>query len=455
MQNKILVVDDEKNILLVIKKTLSSDFEQITTVETAEEAIKLLNLNHYDIVITDLKLPGLSGIDILKTIREKNIETDVVIITAFATTSSAIEALKLGATDYLLKPFNIDELRIVVNSILKNRTLKEENITLKKQLFADIGTTGIVGQSKSTQNILDLIGKIGVTDVSVLITGESGTGKELVAKAIHTHSERKNERFLSINCAALPESLLESELFGVEKGAFTGAISQKKGLFELADKGTLFLDEIGEMPMAMQAKLLRVLQEFIIRRVGGTENQKIDVRLITATNRNIEEEVKKGNFREDLYYRINVFHIHIPPLRERKEDIPLLTDFFLKKIANKQGRLLPKITTDSINYLEQYDWPGNIRELENIIERILAFESSNLISPQNLPDFLLNKKSFEHKNTEIPDGGIDIEKKLSIIRFSYMEQAMKKTNYNMTDAAKLLNMSFRSFRYYYHKLNTK
>ncbi len=452
MHSKILVVDDEKNILLVIKKALETDFDKITTVETAENAIELLDKNQYDIVITDLKLPGISGIDLLKTIREKNLDTDVIIITAFATTTSAIEALKLGAADYLQKPFNIDELRIVVNNILNTRALKEENITLKKQLFADIETSGIIGQSKSTKGILDLIGKISQTDVSVMITGESGTGKELVAKAIHQNSNRKNERFLSINCAALPETLLESELFGVEKGAFTGAVNRKKGLFELAHNGTLFLDEIGEMPLAMQAKLLRVLQEFIIRRVGGTEDIKIDVRLITATNRNIEEEVKKGNFREDLYYRVNVFHIHIPPLRERKEDIPLLTNYFLRKIAKKHKRAVPTITQEAMSILENYDWPGNIRELENIIERILAFESDNIITEKSIPEFLSAPNKKDKHTIVIPSKGLDIEEKLNEIRFSYMEEAMKKTNYNMTDAAKLLNMSFRSFRYYYHKL---
>jgi DNA-binding NtrC family response regulator len=452
MHSKILVVDDEKNILVVIKKALETDFDKITTVETAEKAIELLDKNQYDIVITDLKLPGLSGIDLLKTIREKNLDTDVIIITAFATTSSAIDALKLGAADYLQKPFNIDELRIVVNNILNTRALKEENITLKKQLFADIETSGIIGQSKSTKNILNLIGKISQTDVSVMITGESGTGKELVAKAIHQNSNRKNERFLSVNCAALPETLLESELFGVEKGAITGAINRKKGLFELAHNGTLFLDEIGEMPLPMQAKLLRVLQEFIIRRVGGTEDIKINVRLITATNRKIEEEVKKGKFREDLYYRINVFHIHIPPLRERKEDIPILTDYFLKKIATKHKRAVPTISKDAMKILENYDWPGNIRELENIIERILAFESDNIISSQSIPDFLSAPDNRQNRTISIPSSGLDIEEKLNEIRLSYMEHAMKQTNYNMTDAAKLLKMSFRSFRYYYHKL---
>lgn len=456
MHNKILVIDDEKNILLVIKKALINEYDEITTVETGEKAIELLNANFYDIIITDLKLPGISGIDILKHVRKNNLETDVIIITAFATTTSAIEALKLGATDYLLKPFNIDELRIVVNNILKNRALKEENITLKKQLFADVDTSGIIGKSKSTENIKKMIGKISNTDVTVLITGESGTGKELVAKAIHANSSRKNERFLSINCAALPETLLESELFGVEKGAFTGAHNMKKGLFELAHKGTLFLDEIGEMPMAMQAKLLRVLQEFVIRRVGGTENIKIDVRLITATNRNILEEVQKGNFREDLYYRINVFHINIPPLRERIDDIPLLINYFLNKISLKHKRNTPKISKDAINILEKYSWPGNIRELENIIERILAFESSDYINKGSLPEFIYNNENNSIKQgSEIPSTGIDIEEQLDEIRIQFMKKAMEKTNYNMTDAAKLLNMSFRSFRYYYHKLKDK
>ena len=454
MAKKILVVDDERSLLLVVKKALKSLDCEVDTATSAEIAFDFVQNNKYDLIITDIKLPGKSGIEFIKWCRNFGVDSDFIVITAFAATDSAIEALKNGACDYIIKPFNIEELRIIVERVLRFRSIKQENILLKSQIFRDVEEAGIIGQSDAIKKVKNLIQKVAKTDSTVLITGESGTGKELVAKAIHFGSARRDKKFLSINCAALPENLLESELFGYEKGAFTGAETSKPGLFELADGGTLFLDEIGEMPMQMQAKLLRVLQDFTIRRLGGREDKEINVRLVCATNRDIEQEVKSGKFREDLFYRINVFHIHVPPLRERKEDIPLLVNYFLNKLSAKFGRQKPVISPDAMKMLENYHYPGNVRELENIVERALAIMEGDIVLPEHLPSLTsdIPKDAFED---DLPDEGIDLEEILDKVRLLYMEKAMRKANGKMKDAAKLLNMSFRSFRYYYHKLKNQ
>lgn len=449
--NRILVVEDEHNLLFIVKKALSVLECEIDTATSAEEAKDYVLRKHYDIIISDIKLPGMSGIEFLKWLRKEGVDSDFIVMTAFATTDTAIEALKMGACDYLIKPFNIEELRLIVERNLNIRNIKRENIILKSQVFQDVKEIGLIGESEGIKKVLNLVKKVAPTDATVLITGESGAGKELVAKAIHMSSPRREGKFLSLNCAALPENLMESELFGYEKGAFTGADRDKPGLFELADKGTLFLDEIGEMPMQMQAKLLRVLQDFKIRRLGGREDKEIDVRLVCATNRDIEKEVKEGRFREDLFYRINVFHIHIPPLRERKSDIPLLLNHFVNKISMKMGIERPTVSPEVLKILENYSFPGNVRELENIVERAITIMDGNVILPHHLPENVV-KSEIIRESISIPDKGIDLEKMIDGIRLKYMEEAMKKTGGKMKEAAKLLNMSFRSFRYYYHKL---
>ncbi len=452
MKSNILVVEDEHNLLFIVKKALSSLNCEIDTATSALLAKEYVEKKDYDIIICDIKLPHMSGIEFLKWCREKGIDSDFIVMTAFATTDTAIEALRMGACDYLIKPFNIEELRLIVERVLKIRRLQKENIILKNQVFQDIKEIGLIGESEGINRVKNLIKKVAPTDATVLITGESGTGKELVAKAIHLNSRRKEGKFLSINCAALPETLLESELFGYDRGAFTGADRDKPGMFELAHKGTIFLDEIGEMPLSMQAKLLRVLQDFKIRRLGGREDIEIDVRIICATNRDIEKEVKEGRFREDLYYRINVFQITLPPLRERRSDIPILLNYFIDKFSKKLGIKRPNISKEFLNYLENYSFPGNVRELENIVERALTIMDGDILLPHHLPENVLNNKVSFKDEIDVPDEGVDIENLLDSIRLKYMEEAMKKTGGKMKEAAKLLNMSFRSFRYYYHKL---
>ncbi len=455
MKNSILVIEDEHNLLFIIKKALAPLGCEIETATSALIAQDYVLKKNFDIIICDIKLPNMSGIEFLKWCRERGIDSDFIIMTAFATTDTAIEALRMGASEYLIKPFNIDELRLIVEKTVKVRNLKKENILLKTQVFQDIKKTGLIGESKEIKKVLNLVQKVAPTDATVLITGESGVGKELVAKAIHLNSKRKDNKFLSINCAALPESLLESELFGYEKGAFTGADRDKPGMFETAHKGTLFLDEIGEMPLSMQAKLLRVLQDFKIRRLGGRSDIEVDVRIICATNRNIEEEVKKGQFREDLYYRINVFHIPIPPLRERKSDIPILLTYFIDKFSKKLGIKKPAVSKEFLNYIENYSFPGNVRELENLVERALTIMEGETLLPSHLPEKILNNHNNINEEINVPEQGIDIESVLDEIRLKYMEEALRKTGGKMKDAAKLLKMSFRSFRYYYHKLKNR
>lgn len=449
--SRLLLVDDEKSLLLIMSQALRSNVEEIRQAETAEQALEILEKDDFDLVITDLKLPGLSGLDLFQEARNRGCQSDFVIITAFASAASAIQALKLGAADYLMKPFDIEELRIVVERILSNRAMREDVKTLKRQLMEDVDKGGIIGKSHAINDLMHMVQQSAPTDLAVLITGESGTGKELVAKAVHRNSKRKEGRFLSVNCAALPESLLEAELFGVVKGAYTGAVSSRKGLFELADGGTLFLDEIGEMPLSMQSKLLRVLQEFVIRRVGGERDIHVDVRIVAATNRNLEELIKVKQFRQDLFFRINVFHLHLPPLRERQEDIALLAEHFIGTISKRLGENAPRLSPEALGRLENYSWPGNVRELENVVERVLAFSPGEIVSPEHLPEEI-NQGPSSLSEVTLADKGMDVEKELRHVRYLYMVKAMEKCEGRMGDAASMLGMTFRSFRYHFHKL---
>ena len=385
--NTVLVVDDEPNYLIVISELLREEGYEVLTAQHGEEALKITKETDLDLVITDMRMPEMDGLDLLKAIKAHNKELPVIMATAFGEVEKAVAAMQAGAFNYLTKPFNNDELVLNVKKAVEHYAVLRENIRLHKEMRSRYGFANIIGKNKKMQEIYSLIEKVAPTPTSVLITGDSGTGKELVAKAIHFNSPREKAPFISINCAGIPESLLESELFGHEKGAFTGAIALRKGKFELADTGTLFLDEVAEMPMALQAKLLRVLQERTFERVGGNQTISVDVRIITATNKDLKEEVEKGNFREDLYYRFNVLHIHIPPLRERIDDIPMLTSHFVTKNANQLNRPNLEISADTIRFLTTLPWEGNVRELENTIERAAILCSDDCIKPEDVqPD---------------------------------------------------------------------
>jgi DNA-binding NtrC family response regulator len=379
--NKVLIVDDELNMRLVLAALLKKEGYAITSAADGLEALQILKSNKMDVVVTDLKMPHLDGMELLRRITEQYPQVPVIIITAHGTVATAVEALKRGALDYITKPFELDDLKNIISKAIKTRTLKENELFLPPE---DIERTGIIGTDKRSLEIFDSIKRVAPTTTTILITGETGTGKELVADAIHYNSPRKNNPLIKINCAAIAETLMESELFGHEKGAFTGATIAKPGKIELAHKGTLFLDEVGEIPRDMQVKLLRFIQEQEFERVGGLKTIKVDVRIIAATNRNLLQDVQAGNFREDLYYRLNVFPIVVPPLRERKDDILPLVEYFTDKF-NKKLELAAAVSSEVKEMLLRYDWPGNIRELENLMERMILLAQNNLVTINELP----------------------------------------------------------------------
>lgn len=446
-KNKILIVDDELSIREVLEILLTRDGYKVSTASGGHEALKMLTDSSYDLVITDIMMPGMTGLELLKAIKEVSPDTLVMTITAHASTETAVEAMKMGAYDYISKPFNKDEIKLRIKDALEKKRLETENILLKKELRERHTFGSILGNSPEMLKVYDLIEKIGPTKTNVLIEGESGTGKELVAKAIHFQSPRKEKPFVAITCGAIPDGLMESELFGHMKGSFTGAISNKTGLFEMADGGTVFLDEIGELPLPIQVKLLRVIQERTFRRVGGTEDVTVDVRVISATNRTLEDEVKKGNFREDLYYRLNVLRIKMPSLRERLSDIPLLARHFLEKYAREHGKTVTGITQDAMRLLEGYDYPGNVRELENIIERGVALEQGSHLSAGSLPECVLEGKKGDDRLIDIPSSGLDLDEALGEFEKKLLVKALERTGGVKKRAAKLLKISFRSIRY--------
>jgi DNA-binding NtrC family response regulator len=434
---KVLLVDDEAKIREILKLVLEKEGYQVNTAKNGSEALNILRDEYFDVMITDLKMPKMDGLELMREIKQKGIKVNVIFITAYADIKDAVEAIKLGAFDYLEKNFKMEELLSVIKQAVKEQKMKDENESLKKKLAGHSSFFGIIGESPKIKEIKDLIIKIANSQASVLLTGESGTGKEMFARAIHMCSKRKNKPFVAINCAALPQTLLESELFGYEKGAFTGALKQKKGKFEQANEGTIFLDEIGEMNIQTQSKLLRVLQEREYERVGGLETIKIDIRVITATNRDLEEAIKAGEFREDLYYRINVIPIHIPPLRERREDIPLLAEYFLKNFNADYKKNIELISMEVIDIFMEYDWPGNIRELKNVIERAVAIAEPDVdtLMPHHLrPQLICSKK--EKDLLEIQDG-------LSLAEFEkyYIYNTLKKVNWNKSKAAQILGIN--------------
>ncbi len=451
MKPRLLVVDDERSILDFLRLLFESEAYEVTTSPSVTDARRELAERGFDLVLCDILMPDGNGLDLLKEIKERDVHASVIMMTAYTSTKSAIEAMKLGAYDYISKPFDVEELKVVVQKAIEKAELVDENIYLRQELEQKYTFNNIVGRSSRMRAIFSLIDRIARTNSTVLIHGESGTGKELIARAIHFRSARAPHRFLSLNCGALPEPLLESELFGHERGAFTGAVREKKGLFQEADKGTLFLDEIGEMTPGMQVKLLRALQEKQVRKVGGNREETVDVRIIAATNEDLLEKIAHGEFREDLYYRINVIPIHLPPLRQRREDIPLLVDFFVDKYSREMEIDRRRISLDAMKTLEAYDWPGNVRELENAIERALALSTGEAITAADLPRQLFERR-LPSDSPQLPDGGLDLESYLERIRKDLMAQALERSGGVQTQAADILGMTFRSFRYYGKKL---
>jgi len=398
----ILIVDDERNYLLVLETLLADAGYEVITCDNASEALEVTSSHDLDLVITDMRMPGVDGMEFLVQLRSLQPEIPVIMMTAYATVEKAVEAMKCGAFDYITKPFKNEELILTIRKALEMHRLKQENRLLSQELQERFKFGNIVGKSKAMRQVYEIIEKVAQTRASVLITGESGTGKELIARAIHFNSPRSDKPFVSVNCSALPETLLESELFGHERGAFTGAVTRRKGRFELAHNGTLFLDEVGDMSPALQVKLLRVLQEMRFERVGGTATLQVDARLVAASNRDLKREVEIGRFREDLYYRLKVVHINMPPLRERRDDIPLLVHHFLRKVAKANGLPVKKVSHEALKYLYQYDWLGNVRELENVIERAVILCDGDEIRPQDLAEELFQQRlpGFTDKPSE-------------------------------------------------------
>ena len=451
---KILVVDDDQGMREFLEILLAREGYDVALASGGKEAIGLCKKHKFDLAITDLKMPKVDGIDVLKSIKEISPETMVILITAFASGETALAAMKEGAHDYLEKNFDVEDLKTVIKDALSKKGVKEEDAVFMKDVEDALSFGDMIGKSKGMLKVYSLVKKVADTTANVLITGESGTGKELVAGAIHENSSRKDKSFVVINCGGIPENLLESELFGYMKGSFSGATADKAGLFEVAHKGTIFLDEIGELPPFLQVKLLRVVQEKTFRRIGGAEDIKVDVRIISATNQDLEQKVKNGAFREDLYYRLNVIPVKIPPLRERNEDIPLLTSYFIEKYSKEFKKEIKKISPYALQLLMQHSFPGNVRELENIIERSVALETTNIILPENL--VMPGAGGIDEDaglSAGIPDEGINLNEEMARVEILLIKKALQKTNGSKTKAAKLLNISFDSLRYRLEKLD--
>jgi two-component system response regulator PilR (NtrC family) len=443
----VLVVDDEQSMRELLGIMLRQVGYTVTLADGGEAAVQALKSEAFDLVITDLRMRKVDGLAVLRAAKEHSPRTVVLVVTAFASTETAVEAMKLGAYDYVTKPFKLDELRLTIANALERKRLQDENRELKRQLHREHGFEGFIGKSPRILEVFETIRKTADSGSTVMITGESGTGKELVARAVHLESGRRSGPFVSVNCGAIPETLMESELFGHVKGAFTGAVNSTPGLFSAADGGTLFLDEITEIPQSVQVKLLRVTQEREVRRVGDTKDVKIDVRLIAASNRDLAKAVAEGVLREDLYYRLNVIPIHMPPLRERLEDIPLLVTHFVGRIAKDTGKGLRGISPEALAILERHRWPGNIRELENVVERAIVLGSDDLLTPEALPAHLRAPRDEAAVSVDIPPAGVDLEDTLARIEHRYIRLALERAAGLQVRAAELLGLSFRQFRY--------
>ena len=440
-QAKILIIDDDRAILDACSQALVKEKYIVQMAETGEKGMTLFRKELFDVILLDLKLPGMDGMVLLKMMREESHETPVIIITGHASVESAIEAMKLGSFDYLVKPFGVEELRIVIKKALATRKLMLENLYLRKELEVKSEFDSTIGNSPAIQKVLELVKRVSTTDTTILLTGESGTGKELIARMIHRLSLRSNHPFVAVDCGALVESLFESELFGHEKGSFTGAYATKYGRFEIANKGTIFLDEIANISLNIQAKLLRVIQEREVSRIGSSRTIKIDVRIIAATNKDLAAYVKSGKFRDDLYYRLNVVPIHIPPLRERKEDIPLLVNHFLHKYNKKAKREVASISKEALKTLLEYEWPGNVRELENTIERAVVLSKSNTLA---IDDLIYHGISVGKSTIFEPSDGRF--KTLDEVEKEYIRQVLTASNNNKSKAAELLGIDRKTLR---------
>ncbi len=433
---EILLVDDEKSVRTTLSMFLTKAGYNIEESSNGQDAIEKTNQKFYDLIITDLKMKPIDGMEVLKKSKEINPMTEVIVMTAYGTVASGVEAMKLGAYDYILKPFKNDEFLILVSKALEHKHLLTEVEKLQEGLKEKYKFENIVGNSQKMLDVISMVSKVAPMDSTVLISGESGTGKELIANAIHINSKRKNRSFVTINCGAIPEHLQESELFGHIRGAFTGAVRDKVGLFQEANGGTLFLDEIGETASSTQVKLLRFLQDGEIRRVGENEPLKLNVRLLVATNKNLEEEIGKNNFREDLFYRINVIPIHMPSLRERKDDVPLLVNHFLEKFKKKTNKKIEEVSPDAMSILSGYNWPGNVRELENVLERAVILSNHNVITPDDLPDFLLTSENkIKSKDT------FEEECTLEKLNKKYILRILDNYSWNQKKASSILGIS--------------
>ncbi|MFQ5513072.1 MAG: sigma-54-dependent transcriptional regulator [Myxococcota bacterium] len=451
---RILVVDDERSMLEFLEILLQRDGHNVTCCAAADEALVALENDEFDILISDIRMPGMSGLELLDRVRELSPETLVVLITAHGSTESAVEAMKSGAYDYLTKPCSVDEIRLVVQKALEKKDLSEENLLLRRQLQEHVRVPTLMAKSPCMEEIVRLVKQVAPTRTNVLISGESGTGKELIARAVHALSDRREGPFVTVNCGAIPENLLESELFGHVRGSFTGAFSNKLGLFEVADGGSLFLDEIGELPLPLQVKVLRAIQDRTFKRVGGTTDIRVNVRIVSATNRVLADEVIAGRFREDLFYRLNVIEIHLPPLRERAEDIPHLVRVFMRKYSSELGREVSEIDAAALAALERYTFPGNVRELENLIERAVTLARGSRVTLDCLPDTVLARPDTAPRG-RIPAEGLDLDALLGRYEASLLREALERAGGVKKKAARLLGISFRSFRYRLEKLQVE
>ncbi len=449
MNKKILIADDEKNMVWAMKKALNNEQYIIITAYNGEEAVEKVKSEEPNLVLLDLRMPKKDGMMALKEIKKINQNIPVIMITAHGTMESAIETMKMGALDYISKPFDVEELKVYIRKALDIDKMNKQIEYLTEQLKNNTGKV-IIGDSPKMKDILQMVDRVAKSNASILITGESGTGKELIANAVHYSSNRSGNPYIKVNCGAIPENLIESELFGHEKGAFTGDINKKLGRFERADGGTIFLDEVGELSLATQVKLLRVVQEKEIERVGGSEVLKIDVRVLAATNRDLEKMIEKGTFREDLYYRLNVIPLELPPLRERKDDIPFLVQYFIAKYCKEMGRELIELNEEAMDILIQYKWKGNIRELENVIERLAILSKGRCITKEDIPKDMYLKEA-ESQDFILTDDGINLEE----VEKSLINQALVKTDNNRTKAARLLSITRHTLLYRMEKYNIK
>ncbi|MBW1855923.1 MAG: sigma-54-dependent Fis family transcriptional regulator [Deltaproteobacteria bacterium] len=448
---RILIVDDDKTLSRSLVDWFESENHHVCSVTSGEEAVVTIEQDSFDIIISDLKMPGIDGLEVLRHAKRAQPTAEVIIMTGYGTVETAVNAMKTGAYDYIVKPFAPEELDLIVKKIVEHQSLIRENIILREQLKERQSFESIVGKSNKMQDLFTLIVNIAPSNITVLVQGESGTGKEMIARAIHNSSPRKNDPFITVSCGALPETILESELFGHEKGAFTGAIARKEGRFEMARKGTLFLDEIVEMSQKSQVDLLRVLQEKELRRVGGTEVIKTDVSIIAATNKDLDREVEEGRFRQDLYYRLHVVHMHLPPLRERREDIPLLVKHSMEKNSKEYNREVTDVSPPAFNLLLQYNWPGNVRELEHVIEHAVLMTKGATIEKESLSEEMQRKLMAETGEVPLLEGSLNLKESVEQYEKQIIVKALHSANGVKKEAAKMLGISPRILSYYFKK----